>query len=293
MSRADALFANISSLNRRLRIISEQYAAHISELANELAGADRATYAEMRERLAESLLVEAGLAAECNASALGDIFGLIDVILSSTLTSEISEICEGSDCEKESDAVCPLYEKSSSRIVYFRTQGADLAYSIFARALPLPTVEYTHSFSAVCDEVYSGYCDFCILPIYSRQNGRLSTVDRLIRHNSLFISAICDVECTDDTLTFALLSAKPVKLQGASMLDIDYMAGDGYALTSLLCSLSLIGAYPSLCERINDTDEQAYRLVFDLTSENLDKVLSCLDREYPDFSVGGFYTKLP
>ncbi len=287
MSKLDALFSNINSLNKRLRNVSEQYAAHIADLAEALADEDDFVYAESRERLAQSILSSAEAADECNEDTLSDIFGLIDIIVSSILASSISELSDG-DAQS---SICELYSKEETRISYFRAHGADEAYSIFSKILPSPTVEYAHNFSAVCDEVYSGYCDFCILPIYSKQSGRLQTLDRLIRHNSLFISAVCDVETGDDTVTFALLSSSPVRLEGADTLDIDYAADDGFALTSLLCSLSLVGAYPSSCEIIPGSDDISYRLVFPLSEENIAKVIDTLGREYPDFSLNGFYKK--
>ena len=75
------------------------------------------------------------------------------------------------------------------------------------------------------------------------------------------------------------------------MLDIDYSAGDGFSLTSLLCSLSLVGAYPLSCEMIPASDETCYRLVFPVSFETTLKVMDTLNREYPDFSVNGFYKK--
>ena len=287
MSKYDALFSNIASLNRRLRNISEQYAAHIDELARMLSGEDDYVYAEARERLAQSILSSVEAADECNEATLSDIFGLIDIIVSSILTSEISEQSKN----RSHNEICPIYDKNQTRITYFRAHGADEAYSILSKMTPFPTVEYAHSFNSVCDEVYSDYCDFGILPIYSKQTGRLTTIDRLIRHNSLFICALCDVQTGDDTVTFALLSQSPVRLEGADMLDIDYSAGDGFSLTSLLCSLSLVGAYPLSCEMIPASDETCYRLVFPVSFETTLKVMDTLNREYPDFSVNGFYKK--
>ena len=120
----------------------------------------------------------------------------------------------------------------------------------------------------------------------------MSTVDKLIRKFSLFTVATFDIFEDNDTLTFALLAKSQVMLDGAFILDIDYTVSDGFSLTSLLCSLSLMGIYPDSCEMVNSLEnygDTVYRLTFKVTEESAKQLISCLDREYSDFSVNGFY----
>ncbi|MBR3893568.1 MAG: hypothetical protein IKJ35_00310 [Clostridia bacterium] len=98
-------------------------------------------------------------------------------------------------------------EMARGRVIYQRNSYADSAYLLFARQIPSARALYTHSFSGVCEEVYRGNCEFCILPLENSTEGLLNSFARLIDRYELKIAATCDVPTTDSgrVTRFALL----------------------------------------------------------------------------------------
>ena len=77
----------------------------------------------------------------------------------------------------------------------------------FAERISSPRALYAHSFSAVCDQIYNGSCEFGILPVESSADGPLNSVLALIDRYELTVAATLDVPTNDGSRTtrFALL----------------------------------------------------------------------------------------
>ena len=81
------------------------------------------------------------------------------------------------------------------------------AFLKFSKIVSNSRSAYLQSFDAVCEEVYSGSCEFCILPLESSTEGRLSSFYSMIDRYELKIAAVCVVEQHDSqrSTKFALL----------------------------------------------------------------------------------------
>lgn len=98
-------------------------------------------------------------------------------------------------------------ENSSGRIAYMKNNYTESAFLKFSKVLSSARSAYFQSFDAVCEEVYSGRCEFCILPLESSSEGQLNSFYSMIDRFELKIAAVCDVEHHDSQrfTRFALL----------------------------------------------------------------------------------------
>lgn len=90
----------------------------------------------------------------------------------------------------------PLRKVSPSvrgRVSYMTGSLADKAFLQFSERLPGCRAADVRSFVDACEEVYNGLCQFCILPLESAEEGRLSAFFRLIVRYGLQTVAVCDV----------------------------------------------------------------------------------------------------
>ena len=96
------------------------------------------------------------------------------------------------------------------RIAYMPAAFADKAYLALSAVVDSPRAAATASFVDACEEVRSGLCEFCILPLENTHSGKLTAFTRLILRYNLQIQAVCDLEngAAEGQITrFALLRA--------------------------------------------------------------------------------------
>ncbi len=99
-----------------------------------------------------------------------------------------------------------LSEFSLNRISYQKNSYTEQAFQRFSELLGEARAAYAHSFPSVCEDVYNGVSEYCILPIENSAEGRLVSFTRLISQYDLKIAATCDVKTGEGKITrFALL----------------------------------------------------------------------------------------
>ena len=96
---------------------------------------------------------------------------------------------------------------STVKIAYFRNAYADAAFRTFSEMFESPSVSYASDFTAVCEEVYYGRADMCMLPLDSSRDAKLISFYRLIDKYELNPIYSCDVTTPDGSVTtrYALL----------------------------------------------------------------------------------------
>lgn len=87
------------------------------------------------------------------------------------------------------------------KIAYFKNAYADAAFRQFSEVLDNPSVTYASDFNAVCEEVYHGRADMCILPLDSSRDAKLISFYRLIDKYELSPIYSCDVTTPDGSVT--------------------------------------------------------------------------------------------
>lgn len=98
-------------------------------------------------------------------------------------------------------------EPDNALTAYMRNPYSDRAFSVFSDKVTRLSAQYHPSFAAVCEEVYYGRCNYCILPFQTPEDGMLSSFFRMAEKHDLKISAACDIGIKDEntSIRFALL----------------------------------------------------------------------------------------
>lgn len=146
----------------------------------------------------------------------------------------------------------PLPQTVLGRIAYMPAAFADKAYLRLSACVENPRAAATASFVDACEEVHSGLCEFCILPLENTHSGKLTAFTRLILRYHLQVTAVCDLEngASEGQITrFALLKAAdrdfPVPLTppvGEDPLYLEFIHRDGApSLTDLLTAAEFCG----------------------------------------------------
>ncbi|MBO5042928.1 MAG: hypothetical protein J6D87_08180 [Clostridia bacterium] len=89
-----------------------------------------------------------------------------------------------------------LPSDAQGRIAYMAGSLANKAYMRFSDHIPGCRAAIFHSFADACEEVRSGLCQYCILPLESSSEGKLMGFFKLMLKYSLQIIAVCDVKVT-------------------------------------------------------------------------------------------------
>ncbi len=86
---------------------------------------------------------------------------------------------------------------AAGRVAYQRSIFTDEAYLHFSPHIQSPKAAYIGSFTGVCEQVYNGLCEYCILPLENSQDGKLLRFYGLIQKYELKIVLTCDVTASD------------------------------------------------------------------------------------------------
>ena len=127
-----------------------------------------------------------------------------ELIKASGISASADQILAYAD---DSPAPDPILSESRGRIAYMKNNFTESAFLKFSKVVANSRSAYLQSFDAVCEEVYSGRCEYCILPIESSSEGRLSSFYSMIDRYELKIATVCTVEQHDSQrfTKFALL----------------------------------------------------------------------------------------
>lgn len=91
----------------------------------------------------------------------------------------------------------PTPAGAHSKISFIKNKYNELAFERFSKFLTNAKKDYATSFKESCENVTNGFCEFCILPITSSNDGRLMSFYSLLDVYDLKICAVTDVEDED------------------------------------------------------------------------------------------------
>ena len=210
ISNLDDAQANI--FESRVALLSELSSISVKELADDLSISDKIRIAY--EGSAPDAVSDEDLKEKCEKDSLKAFFNSISIV-------EKLEICRKLACEfdlcdhqfisrfdaDDSLSSEPLPPSAKGRIAYMKNNYTESAFLKFSKTVSNSRSAYQQSFDDVCEEVYSGSCEFCILPIESSTEGRLNSFYSMIDRYELKISAVCLIEQHDSQrfTKFALL----------------------------------------------------------------------------------------
>ena len=209
--------SNLDILGARQNRVSESVLAVLAELADSIlrdAGGDPDTVDSILLSLRSSSEGDDGdepLAPADVSPANRDFFRRMsarsDLLARLVLYTMIEEKLSSSRSPAKPS---PLTAAARGRIAYMPTAFADKAYLRLASHVKNPRAAATAGFVDACEEVHSGLCEYCILPLEDSQSGKLTSFTRLILRYRLCITAVCDLEnaaAEGQVTRFALLRA--------------------------------------------------------------------------------------
>lgn len=183
----------------------------------------------------------------------------------------------------DSEGFVPL--GNDPKISYLKNAFADEAFLAFAKLLGNPSVDYQSDFQSVCEEVYYGRADMCILPVDSSRDAKLIGFCRLIDKYELKIVLACDIVSNDGGLTtrYALLRKTLTfpevlpPLCDARLLELSFVPTEGISLADVLTAASRFGL------ALYKVD--AIPLTYSDNEFSYDVILHCPDRAVEPFAL--------
>lgn len=296
----DIIQSNLDELSLRFISLVEQERAHLRELASEIAStfSDGATFfAALPEHRFPNM--ESGNVPK----EYIPMMRTLDATRRARLCSELCHLLPSPET-LWMEFFFPSTEEPNSfahhRISYQKNRYTEEAYHIFAKLLREPRAAYVNSFPAVCEDVYNGLSEFCILPLENTAEGRLSGFTRLIVQFDMKIVAACDVPTGEGKSTrFALLRKNRISFdlpKAHSMyFEAVFEEFDFPSAEELLFTASSFGL--SLCKSDITTSADSHKkstlhAVFGTDHGDLSSFLLYLAMELPDFTPLGYYPNL-
>lgn len=191
---------NLSECEERLLKLIEERIAHVSELASSAVkdGED----ADVIKSIILSLKpdIESGIenVSDINKKSVKTVFSSLSLFERLLICEKISscyisgeQIDYNMFIEKEQAYVVP--RTSQDRIAYLKNSYNDTAYIHLSSMLESPRAAYFDSISAVCESVYNNTCEYCILPLETSSDGKLSSFYELIIKYGFKICAVYDL----------------------------------------------------------------------------------------------------
>lgn len=209
-SAASIISGNLSLLSGDSASVSERRLVQLQDLAKQLLRDPSQLFGETRVIDFEKLFTEEKIA----YGAPGNFKGLLAYENKTRVFYDRVALCSFLRDEMERMSMSPIEKLidnkpygDSCKIAYFRNAYADAAFRIFSDVIDNPSAVYASDFSAVCEEVYYGRCDMCMLPLDSSKDAKLVSFYRLIDKYELNIVYSCDVTTPDGSVTtrYALL----------------------------------------------------------------------------------------
>ena len=306
-SPEDVIAENLRETAARTRTVWEQEMAHLRELASQIAedGILNADFSHTLLDHSPPRFHELFEGIRANPSFGKQLERIRSTEHSVYLCLELCDLLKRRSQELGAEELFgeaeELSEHARGRIVYQRSSYADSAYLCFAPLLGTPRASYAHSFSAVCEEVYNGLSEFCILPLESSAEGQLNSFSRLIDRYELKTVATCDIPATDGmrSTRFALLRRDAVPLPIPEQIKNRFFECSAPLDTTpspaqLLCAAQLCGLelYRVDSRMPLDTDELPVRrmhYVFRVERGELLAFLLYLSMEAPQCEPNGIY----
>ena len=176
----------------------------------------------------------------------------------------------------------PLPASVRGRVAYMPGAFADKAYLRLTTPLKNPRAASTSSFVDACEEVHSGLCEYCILPLENTHSGRLTAFTRLIIRYRLEVVAVCDLEngaAEGQSTRFALLRnadegrfPAPLPALAADTLCLELIhTADSPSVTDLLAAAEFCGLGVRRMDTLPPFDELA-----PLTEESHAPAVACV-----------------
>lgn len=133
----------------------------------------------------------------------------------------------------------------SCTVSYVRTVASDGAYLTFAPKLKNARSVYADDFLQVCENVYYGKTDYCILPVANSLDGRLAGIRNLALKYALKTVRICRIKNADDTVTVFALMKKELEIPEGDNVYFEFSLKGGASISEITAAALICGVAPT------------------------------------------------
>ena len=301
---------NLNMLDQRQAGLFESRMAMIRELGREIGKTENAGFDIIRDKYKASLPYDgepSDYAFSPSPEELLHYFDSISAVEKIGLCRAISDSFQNSrflstllgwpDDSCKADAV--------GRIAYLKNAYTDNAFLRFSKVVVSPRSEYCSSFRAVCQEVYDGQCEYCILPVETSGDGLLMSFYSLMDQFSLKIVSLCTLEQTGTgrftnyallkkEISLAYLRSKSLVSSKDSRFEIKLSIPreDSLGLCHFLQYAALCGMTVqriATAPHISGEQRISYYIAFGIYKADLATFLTYLALETPHYLLMGAY----
>ncbi len=311
-SDTEIAIRNLSELEERLNLIIEERLAHIDELSHAIV-----TDGEEID-IIKSIILSLKPESFCDTERIIDKNQKsINSIYSSLSLSERLLICESiSNSYIGGKKInCEMFlniekhkgtKDTEERIAYLKNSYNDAAYLQFANLLNSPRAAYYDSIANVCESVYNGTCEYCILPLETSNDGKLSSFYDLILKYGFKICAVYDLHHPDSSkYTRYGLIGKNLELNGISFktksrikfLEFAFEQDSYPSLTDILSASDFCSMKLRRIDTLSISSHKSAKTplicpIFRVDAADLNTFLIFMAIDCPTFKPLGVYTQI-
>lgn len=304
---------NLSELEDRLNKIVEERLAHIDELAHAIVkdGDDADIVKSIILSLKPEDYSDSDGICEANKKSVHSIYSSLSLCERLLMCKSIcSCYLSGEKINYEmfldDDSECAVSKTASERIAYLKNSYNDTAYLHLSSLLPSPRAAYFDSISAVCESVYNNTCEYCILPLETSGDGKLSGFYDHILKYGFKICAVYDLhnQETKKYTRYGLISksGNPNKTLIKHKSRIKYLEfvfdSDGYpSLSDILLAAEQCSMKLRRIDTLSPASSRTQKTplicpIFRVESADINTFLTFLSIDCPGFRSLGIYTQI-
>ena len=292
---------NLTALEDRQALLFKSRMALVRELAYTICEGGEASPDDIKERYLSIFPSQKQSHGELedyfNAISIPEKIGICREIFN---LSKSREDFHGSFSDSVLGAADPCRPEAMGKIAYVKNNFTDIAYLAFSKSIISPRCAYFDSFDAICEDVHSGECEFCILPIETSADGKLLSFYSMIDRYELKIISTYSVEHSDNSkfTKFALLGRSVKQLKTLSTpvtkleLRIPESSDKEASVYKILCAADACNMQLCRIDSIplpyNDS-KLSYYAVFDINGADTDAFITYIAIEHPQCYALGIY----
>lgn len=308
-SKTEITLSNLSYLEESLEVLVEKRLAHLAELASAILidGGDHDVIKSIILSIRSEGCADSGRIINENRHAADAMFSKLSLIERLTIFREIFgrlNVEMENPVETFEQDEFGVSEDASERIAYLKNSYNDIAYMQFASLLNSPRAAYYGSVTDVCESVYNGISEYCILPVETSSDGKLLSFYEAILKYNFKIIAVYDLQGEVDYTRYALLGKHfsvnntGIKSKARNRyFEFVMTDNDTLSLNELLCAADFCSLKLRRIDTLNINKEKhsenAYICpVFRVDGSDMQTFLSFLAIDCPDFIPIGLYMQL-
>ncbi|MBE6684509.1 MAG: hypothetical protein E7592_02515 [Ruminococcaceae bacterium] len=213
-SNTEIVLSNLTGLESDIETIIEKRLAHLSELADAILrdGDDPDIVKSILLSIISEGKADSGNIIEENRPAADAVFSRISLVERLILFKEMlrSGVINKKNISRYifPDSDIAVSEDAAERIAYLKNSYNDIAYIQFSSLFSSPRAAYFASVSDVCESVYNGSCEYCILPVETSSNGKLLSFYEMILKYNFKITAVYDLHGEEGYTRYALIGKR-------------------------------------------------------------------------------------